>query len=167
MICNNDQHTTSGSELAGERAMAIAQEAAYPYPGETPHTSVKMRHADQSLAFRDGWKAAMRYGSALDTGDIARALRWFEIARRHIFVQPEDEALLAKLTGFPARPGVNWTPASKLPDVDTTVMLALADGEVWQGYFDGGVWVEVSGLPLAAGRVTHWKHTPSHPKDKS
>lgn len=96
-----------------------------------------------------------------------RALRWFDIARRHIFVQPEDEALIAKLTGVPARQGVNWTPASEPPDVDTTVMLALADGEVWQGYFDGSLWVEVSGLPLAPGRVTYWKHTPSHPEDRA
>lgn len=45
------------SVAADERALAVAQEAAYPYPGECAHTSVKMRHTDQSLAFRAGWQA--------------------------------------------------------------------------------------------------------------
>jgi hypothetical protein len=59
-----------------------------------------------------------------------------------------------------------WTPASSPPDADTTVMLALADGEVWQGYWDGSLWIEVSGLHLAPGRVKFWMHTPAHPEDK-
>lgn len=61
----------------------------------------------------------------------------------------------------------SWTPASYPPDADTTVMLALADGEVWQGYFDGTIWIEVSGLQLAPGRVTYWQHTPKHPEDRA
>jgi hypothetical protein len=67
----------------------------------------------------------------------------------------------------PVRPGVTWTPASNPPDADTTVMLALADGEVWQGYWDGNLWVEVSGLQLAPGRVKYWQHTPTHPEDRA
>lgn len=60
--------------------------------------------------------------------------------------------------------GASWTPASAPPDADTTVMLALTDGEVWQGYYDGTDWIEVSGLRLVSGRVKFWQHTPAHPE---
>lgn len=61
----------------------------------------------------------------------------------------------------------SWTPASAPPDADTTVMLALDDGEVWQGYWDGSDWFDVSGLRLAPGRVIYWQHTPAHPEDQA
>jgi hypothetical protein len=57
----------------------------------------------------------------------------------------------------------NWTPAASLPDADTTVLLALSDGEVWQGYLDGETWRDTSAMPIASARVTHWMHTPAHP----
>lgn len=80
--------------------------------------------------------------------------------------QPKDlpGAVMAIDAALAAQP---WTPASTPPDADTTVMLALADGEVWQGYWDGGDWIEVSGLRPAPGRVTYWQHTPKHPEDQA
>lgn len=74
-------------------------------------------------------------------------------------------ALLERL--MRVRPGATWTPAATPPDADITVMIALAGGEVWQGYFDGSLWIEVSGLQLAPGRVKYWMHTPAHPEDRA
>lgn len=62
--------------------------------------------------------------------------------------------------------GAGWTLAGSPPDADTTVMLALSDGEVWQGYWNGEDWIEVSGL-VVTSRVKYWKHTPKHPEDQS
>lgn len=59
-----------------------------------------------------------------------------------------------------------WTPASYRPDADTTVLLAMNDGEVWQGYWNGEDWIEVSGLKVT-GRVKYWQHNPRHPEDQS
>lgn len=61
----------------------------------------------------------------------------------------------------------SWTPAATLPDDDITVMLALSDGEVWQGYRDGEIWRDTHGMPLVASRVTHWMHTPAHPEPEA
>ena len=56
-----------------------------------------------------------------------------------------------------------WTPvATKLPDDDLTVMIALDDGEVWMGFHDGDVWRDISGITPAA-KVTHWMDVPEHP----
>lgn len=62
-------------------------------------------------------------------------------------------------------PASNWRPASTPPDADTTVMLAMNDGEVWQGYWNGEDWIEVSGLKVS-GRVKYWQHNPRHPEDQ-
>lgn len=59
----------------------------------------------------------------------------------------------------------SWTPANYPPDADTTVMLAMNDGEVWQGYWNGEDWIEVSGLKVS-GRVKYWQHNPRHPEDQ-
>lgn len=85
-------------------------------------------------------------------------------ALRHFSMQKTLDDMRAAMRAA-MRAGATWTPASSPPDVDATVMLALADGEVWQGYRDGALWVEVSGLQLAPGRVTYWMHTPAHPED--
>ena len=85
-------------------------------------------------------------------------------ALRHYSMQKTlDDMRSAMRTAMTA---ASWTPASTPPDADTTVMLALADGEVWQGYWDGNLWIEVSGPQLAPGRVTHWQHNPKHPDEK-
>lgn len=63
VLTNDKAPAADAAGLEEQRAMAVAQEAAYPYPGECHHTSVKMRHTDQSLAFRTGWKSAMQYRS--------------------------------------------------------------------------------------------------------
>ena len=53
--------------------------------------------------------------------------------------------------------------AEELPDDDTTVLIALDDGEVWTGYHDAGEWLYVSGDQMEA-TVTHWQHLPEPPK---
>lgn len=58
-----------------------------------------------------------------------------------------------------------WIDAKKeLPDDDLTVLISMADGEVWTGYFDNGLWRFVSGDP-AGVTVTHWMDFPEPPKD--
>lgn len=67
-------------------------------------------------------------------------------------------AMLAAMTA------ASWTPVTAaLPDADLTVLLALSDGEVWQGYLDGETWRGVDNMPITGARVTHWMHTPAHP----
>lgn len=59
---------------------------------------------------------------------------------------------------------VEWIPVgAKLPDADTTVLLALDDKEVWLGYLDADAWRDVSSTPICAARVTHWMHVPEAP----
>ena len=52
--------------------------------------------------------------------------------------------------------------AVQLPDDETTVLIALDDGEVWTGYVDGDQWLYVTGDPMEA-KVTHWQHLPCPP----
>jgi hypothetical protein len=54
----------------------------------------------------------------------------------------------------------------RLPDDEMTVLIAMADGEVWTGYMDGDVWRYVSGDPINASAVTHWMDLPPHPEAK-
>jgi hypothetical protein len=58
---------------------------------------------------------------------------------------------------------VEWTDAAQqLPDDDTLVLLALADGEVWTGFRDGDIWRLADAMPAGEG-VTHWMHMPPGP----
>ena len=50
----------------------------------------------------------------------------------------------------------------QLPDDETTVLIALDDGEVWTGYIDGEEWHYVSGDTMAS-KVTHWQDLPEPP----
>lgn len=55
-----------------------------------------------------------------------------------------------------------WIPVAQiLPDDDETVLVALADGEVWLGYHDGDSgWRSVSSDLIV---VTHWAAIPEGP----
>ena len=55
--------------------------------------------------------------------------------------------------------------ADELPDDETTVLVALEDGEVWPAYHYAGSWIYVTGDPISASRVTHWMDMPEHPND--
>lgn len=55
---------------------------------------------------------------------------------------------------------------SELPDDDTTVLIALSDGEVWTGFLDAGDWRFVCGELVDQGegtRVLHWADYPEPP----
>jgi hypothetical protein len=52
--------------------------------------------------------------------------------------------------------------ADELPDDDMTVLLALADGEVWTGFRDAGKWRYVS-ADLIEIEVTDWMDFPAPP----
>lgn len=57
-----------------------------------------------------------------------------------------------------------WVDSRKeLPDDDITVLVALADGEVWTGFHDAGQWRYVSADPIES-EVTHWASFPEPPK---
>ena len=61
---------------------------------------------------------------------------------------------------------VCWTdPSILLPDDDMTVLVALADGEVWTGFRDSGDWRFVSG-DLIEARVIWWAEFPEPPKSE-
>ena len=57
---------------------------------------------------------------------------------------------------------MNWTPVTeRLPDDDTTVMIAGRDFGVWIGYHDGDDgWLDVHGSQVT---VTHWAELPEGP----
>jgi hypothetical protein len=106
-------------------------------------------------------------------GELAELRKWMV---RQIDGSPETAARDQKITAllktvdrassFIELDGIAstwWTPVAKgLPDDDTTVLIALDDGEVWTGYVDGGEWLYVSGDPMSA-KVTHWQHLPARP----
>jgi hypothetical protein len=57
-----------------------------------------------------------------------------------------------------------WIPvAQALPDDDATVLIHLADGEVWTGFLDAGAWRFVSGDRIDTP-VLHWRPFPDAPK---
>ena len=56
-----------------------------------------------------------------------------------------------------------WTATKdKLPDDEMTVLLALADGEVWPGFHEGTQWFYVSADPVGV-EVLHWAKFPAPP----
>jgi ParB-like chromosome segregation protein Spo0J len=74
-----------------------------------------------------------------------------------MFAQPSDDQVGNKLT-------VEWIAVNtKLPDADTTVLIALSEGEVWLGYLDGETWRYADAMPIALEAVTHWMHVPAVP----
>jgi hypothetical protein len=57
----------------------------------------------------------------------------------------------------------NWRPTDvALPDDDETVLICLADGEVWTGFRDAGVWRYVSADRVET-QVTHLMPFPEPP----
>jgi len=50
----------------------------------------------------------------------------------------------------------------RLPDDEMTVLLALADGEVWPGFREAGKWYYVSADPVGV-EVWHWAEFPAPP----
>jgi hypothetical protein len=63
-----------------------------------------------------------------------------------------------------ARGVVEWVDAQdRLPDDDICVLIAMADGEVWTGFYDPDGWHYVSADPVGS-EVTHWSHFPEPPK---
>lgn len=62
-----------------------------------------------------------------------------------------------------ARQATAWIPVSQaLPDDDATVLVHMADGEVWTGYLDAGSWRFVSGDRIESP-VLHWRPFPDPP----
>lgn len=58
---------------------------------------------------------------------------------------------------------VSWNdPDESLPDDETTVLLALVDGDVWMGFRDGDDWRDVS-AELIDQEVEWWAELPLHP----
>lgn len=56
-----------------------------------------------------------------------------------------------------------WTAVKdKLPDDEMTVLLALADGEVWPGFHEGTQWFYLSADPVGV-EVLHWAEFPAPP----
>lgn len=61
-----------------------------------------------------------------------------------------------------ARPA--WIPVSQaLPDDDMDVLIHLADGKVWTGFVDAGVWRYVLGDRIDTP-VLHWRPFPDPPR---
>ena len=57
-----------------------------------------------------------------------------------------------------------WIPvAQALPDDDATLLVHMADDEVWAGYLDAGVWRYVSGVRIESP-VLHWRPFPDPPR---
>lgn len=70
---------------------------------------------------------------------------------------------------------ITWIPAAgmlgqqvKLPDAETNVLLALADGDTCEGFLDGEwggypVWRDVTGAQITQAVVMHWADMPAGP----
>ena len=76
---------------------------------------------------------------------------------------------LLKRSGACSTSSILWICASvQLPDDETTVLIALSDGEVWTGYMEAGQWFFVSGDLVDQGsgtRVCCWADFPEPPSD--
>jgi len=62
---------------------------------------------------------------------------------------------------------VIWiSPKVEMPDDETTVLIALSDGEVWTGYHADGMWLFCEGSPIDQGDGTFvewWAEFPLPP----
>lgn len=97
-----------------------------------------------------GWVAAKRMSQAKAEHEIA--------AMRAVL------KTLQELRDGHRSPALDWTPVGdRLPDDDTTVMIALTDDDepVWMGWHDGEGWHVAEGAPAD---VTHWKPIPEGPR---
>jgi hypothetical protein len=73
-------------------------------------------------------------------------------------------ALIAAGWKPPGSPGIEWIDARlELPDDDITVLMAFADGGVWNGFRDAGEWRFASADLVAVGEITHWADYPEPP----
>jgi len=62
---------------------------------------------------------------------------------------------------------ITWIdPTTEYPDDGDTVLLALADGEIWIGYRDADTWRDANADRLTIP-VTHWADLPKHPNAHS
>ena len=70
------------------------------------------------------------------------------------------------LPSAPPSCSVRWVDAHKeLPDDEMTVLVALADGEVWTGFHEDNQWRFVSADMIEA-EVMYWAEFPEPPNDK-
>lgn len=95
--------------------------------------------------------------------EIDRHAVWFNFPRGKI-AKLDCEKLEHIHGSHPARQAPAWIPVSQaLPADDMTVLVHMADGEVWTGYLDDDVWRYVSGDRIDAS-VLHWRPFPDPPK---
>lgn len=57
---------------------------------------------------------------------------------------------------------ITWHPANNPPDPEVTVLLSLADGQTWPGFWDGGIlgYRNPDSLPYKAGHILGWAEMP-------
>ena len=57
---------------------------------------------------------------------------------------------------------IEWIPiGDRMPDDDTTVLVAFDDADPWLGWHEAGQWFDVTGAPVSG--VTHWADPPEGP----
>ena len=59
---------------------------------------------------------------------------------------------------------IEWMRADSLPDADINVIVAMADGEVCAGFYDGHDWRWIDAQRITIP-VTHWAPFPKPPED--
>jgi ParB-like chromosome segregation protein Spo0J len=112
--------------------------------GTTAVKLVKEHGSKAGQVIRDGLEQAQASGKA-------------KVTPRVLAKQRARSAPQLKVT-------LEWLPVpANLPDADTTVLLALAEGEACTGYLDAETWRDTSGMPLGPSRVTHYMHLPAVP----
>ena len=92
-----------------------------------------------------------------DAAKLADRLSGLELSTTQALARLEQER-------NQARKPAAWIPVARaLPDDDATVLIHLADGEVWTGFLDAGAWRFVSGDRIETP-VLHWRPFPDPPK---
>jgi hypothetical protein len=81
----------------------------------------------------------------------------------------ESFARIEELEQAAKAPALEWHPYHatvgndfRLPDAETTVLLAFDDGDVTAGYWGEGGWFYTDGGEVCA-KCTHWAHFPESP----
>ena len=82
-----------------------------------------------------------------------------------------DKTAATSRHSSPTPGSVIWIdPKAEMPDDETTVLIALSDGEVWTGHHADGMWLFCEGSPVDQGEGTSvewWAEFPLPPNDQA
>lgn len=169
LICERDAARKEAFDLAHDLEKSIANHSA-----DIMRWHASLRSSDRATERNEALQAALEFAQhalkkrADKWGSVNNATRRDEALQCRDAIESAINSLRMPGVSLPSaiRPPDGWIPVTeRLPDDDTTVMVAIEGGSepVWLGFLDGEVWTGVDAGPFE-GTVTHWQPIPEAPR---